>query len=272
MLPPRHDKCSFVTPLDKIRQQQRRRNEKLLFSSTPLLLATSNLRQLESTSSSLYMTSIPQRDITAAVTATSASTTTPTFDAIVPDTTILVGFGMIVIICTIAAYVWANQVVPISRTKLALAKQKNSNSSLRQYLDELLELEKTGVEAQTTLSLSSDIGTTVDAATSAASVEKIDSRNVFEEGHVTDHTINATSLQIDRKKGDRALERWLFTDWLVKDSTIRKGGRKKEPAIPILKNAKWNSGDNPVLVATTLIFLGVLFTSVTERITTLVTN
>ena len=44
----------------------------------------------------------------------------------------------------------------------------------------------------------------------------------------------------------RDFERWLFTDWLNKLDT--KGGRQKEPAFPILKEAKWNSGDNPVLV------------------------
>ena len=43
----------------------------------------------------------------------------------------------------------------------------------------------------------------------------------------------------------RDFERWLFTDWLNKPD--KKGGRQKEPALPILKQAKWNSGDNPVL-------------------------
>jgi hypothetical protein len=66
---------------------------------------------------------------------------------------------------------------------------------------------------------------------------------------------------------DRKLERWLFTDWL--QSNKRTSGRQKEPALPILKNAKWNSGDNPVLAATALILVGVLLTSVTERITSL---
>lgn len=44
----------------------------------------------------------------------------------------------------------------------------------------------------------------------------------------------------------RDFERWLFSDWLNKPGA--KGGRQKEPALPILKEAKWNSGDNPVLV------------------------
>ena len=52
---------------------------------------------------------------------------------------------------------------------------------------------------------------------------------------------------IKPKVGDgRDFERWLFSDWLNKPSS--KGGRQKEPALPILKDAKWNSGDNPVVV------------------------
>ena len=62
----------------------------------------------------------------------------------------------------------------------------------------------------------------------------------------------------------RQLERWLFTDWLIAMDRTRTR-TKKESAIPILKNAKWNSGDNPVLVATALILLGVVLTAVTER-------
>merc|ERR1711966_208474 len=46
------------------------------------------------------------------------------------------------------------------------------------------------------------------------------------------------------------------------------GGRKKEPALPILKKAKWNSGDNPVLVTVAIMMLGVVVASVTERIAT----
>jgi hypothetical protein len=66
------------------------------------------------------------------------------------------------------------------------------------------------------------------------------------------------------ESSNRVLERWLFTDWL--QSSERKKGRQKEPALPILKSAKWNSGDNPVLAATALILLGVILTSITERV------
>ena len=40
---------------------------------------------------------------------------------------------------------------------------------------------------------------------------------------------------------DKQLQKWFFSDWLRKE--------KKPVAIPFLKKAKWNSGDNPVLVA-----------------------
>jgi hypothetical protein len=52
----------------------------------------------------------------------------------------------------------------------------------------------------------------------------------------------------------RDLERWLFSDWL-NDNKSTRGGRKKEPAIPILKKAKWNSGDNPVVVTAAIMMV-----------------
>jgi len=124
-----------------------------------------------------------------------------TFDPVLPDTTTLVGFGSLIVLCAAAAWVWANQVVPVSRTKLVLSKK---NGDVKEYLEGLQE----------------------------------------------DST--------------RPVEQWLFTDWLEQQKA--RGGRQKEPALPILKSAKWNSGDNPVLVATALIGAGVVFTSVTERV------
>jgi hypothetical protein len=174
--------------------------------------------------------------------------TATSFDPVAPDVTTLVGFGIVVIVCAIAAYVWSNQVVPISRTKLALAKQKNSNSELRQYLDELAALSKTNAM----------LTTEANEGTASAANEQIESEEVVSgEGDSSDTEVKLVN--------DRAFERWLFTDWLEQDK--RRGGRQKEPAIPILKTAKWNSGDNPVLAATALILSGVLLTALTERIT-----
>ena len=182
------------------------------------------------------------------VSLTSMASTTNSFEPIVPDETTLLGFGIVVVVCAIAAFVWSNQVVPISRTKLALAKQRNSNSELRQYLDELqaLELNSTGT------SQSREVTESVDADLSVETMRNTDMQSI-------DSTLNP------ERTNNRAFERWLFTDWLVQDQN-RKSGRQKEPAIPILKSAKWNSGDNPVLAATALILSGVLLTAITERI------
>lgn len=61
----------------------------------------------------------------------------------------------------------------------------------------------------------------------------------------------------------RRFEQWLFTDWLQTNKT------RKDPALPILSKAKWNSGDNPVLAATALIILGVVASAIAERVATL---
>jgi hypothetical protein len=133
------------------------------------------------------------------IASTQASSAT-TFEPVLPDTSLLIGMGSVTILCVIAAIVWANQVVPVSRTKLALSKKKGGE--VRDYLDELQESE------------------------------------------------------------DRGVEKWLFSDWLNNDK------RKKDPALPLLPKAKWNSGDNPVLVTSALLMVGVLIAAVTERVGT----
>jgi len=165
-----------------------------------------------------------------------AGATTTAFEPIAPDTTTLVGFASIVVLCAVAAWVWANQVVPVSRTKLALSKK---NGPVKDYLD---ELRQAGGEQQVVNENGSQ------EATALAS-------------NVTMAFDNSTTIVA----GDRALERWLFTDWLQK-APATAGGRQKPSALPVLKDAKWNSGDNPVLAATALIILGVILTAVTERI------
>lgn len=62
------------------------------------------------------------------------------------------------------------------------------------------------------------------------------------------------------ENGERGFEKWLFSDWL------NKSPQKKDPAIPFLKPAKWNSGDNPVLVTAALMGVGVIIASFTERV------
>jgi uncharacterized membrane protein YraQ (UPF0718 family) len=154
------------------------------------------------------------------VTPAATSSTATTFEPMMPDATALVGLALVVLLSIITAWVWADQVVPVSRTKLAISKK---SGAVREYLD---ELEVAG--------------------------------NVTEE---------ASALLITNE--DRAFERWLFTDWLEnrkRESGSSKPGRQKEPALPVLKDAKWNSGDNPVLVASALIGAGVLVTAFTERV------
>lgn len=142
-----------------------------------------------------------------------ADSSLQTFEPILPDTATLAGFGGILVLCVALCWVWANQVVPVSRTNLAISKR---SGPLKDYLDELQE---------------------------------------------TPETTNSTTTATE---SSRAFERWLFTDWLEKRPAT--GGRQKEPALPVLKSAKWNSGDNPVLVAGALIGMGVLLTSIAEKI------
>ena len=142
-----------------------------------------------------------------------------TFEAVLPDTSLLIGMGSVFLLCVVAAMVWANEVVPVSRTKLAISK---SRGEVREYLD--------GLEQQPA------------------------------------ETINGETTETELVQSDdgRGFERWLFADWLNKPTS--KGGRQKEPALPILKDAKWNSGDNPVLVTAGIMMIGVVIASITERI------
>mmetsp|Transcript_8467 Transcript_8467/g.12540 ORF Transcript_8467/g.12540 Transcript_8467/m.12540 type:complete len:199 (+) Transcript_8467:74-670(+) len=120
------------------------------------------------------------------------------FEATLPDSSALVAMGAVLVLCVVAGFVWANEVVPVSRTKLAISK---SRGEVRSYLDEI----------------------------------KAD------------------------EEGTRNLEKWLFADWL-------NGRTEKDAAIPFLKKAKWNSGDNPVLVTSALLGLCIIVASITERI------
>jgi len=86
-----------------------------------------------------------------------------------------------------------------------------------------------------------------------------DSEKPFENSEAQ-NTTDISSMQV-RSGDNRAFERWLFSDWLNSDKRTQ-----KPAAIPVLKRAKWNSGDNPVLVASGLIMLCVLIASVTERV------
>lgn len=156
--------------------------------------------------------------------AVDSTPTIQTFEAVLPDTSLLIGFGSVVVLCVIAAFVWANEVVPVSRTKLAISK---SRGEVREYLD--------GLE------------------------QKYVEESPDETGDLSETRINAMV-----EEDSRGFERWLFSDWLNKSTS--KGGRQKEPALPILKDAKWNSGDNPVLVTAGIMMIGIVLASITERV------
>lgn len=190
------------------------------------------------------------------------------FEPILPDTTTLLAFASIVVLSVAAAWVWQTQVVPVSRTNLALSKKRGP---VKEYLDELRaasELHKTSgtteaVQQQTTIH--------VNATTSSQTNRLHHDGDIANVSTIASTTTNTTEPQ-QRQANTRTLERWLFTDWLQKGSlgSTSKPGRQKEPALPVLKNAKWNSGDNPVLVASALIMAGVIFTAVTERVANIV--
>ncbi len=178
-----------------------------------------------------------------------AAEPTGVYEAVMPQTQTLVGMGFIIVLCVALYWVWENQVVPVSRTKLAISK---SRGGVKEYLD---ELKATDPSAQ---ALSSEAVASEELSLQTANVTAADA--------TIDPSLGASAASQD----DRAFERWLFTDWLEDNKSERKGGRQKEPALPILKSAKWNSGDNPVVVAAFLMLVGLVFTALTERLAAVV--
>ncbi|KAL7524602.1 hypothetical protein ACHAWF_001015 [Thalassiosira exigua] len=205
---------------------------------TPPVLASSPLPvPLPEQISSLPISS--SSHLISAAAAASDAGSTRVFEAVAPDPSLFVGMGSVVLLCVAAGIVWANDVAPVSRTKLAISK---SRGEVRDYLDGLKVSDNTPLDD-------------VDATTMYSDDERV----IVQERSDDD--------SIKPNVGDgRDLERWLFSDWLNRPSA--KGGRQKEPALPILKEAKWNSGDNPVLVTAAIMMIGIVLASITERIAT----
>lgn len=191
---------------------------------------------------SLFATSI-DGGVDSISVASGVTSSTQVFEPILPQTEVLLAFGIIVVLSAVATWVWANQVVPVSRTKLAISK---SRGEVKEYLDELKASDPSMTNATTT------------------EMMLIASSNATDTESTPMTSSNTVSMD------DRKFERWLFADWLQDNKSARKNGRQKEPALPILKDAKWNSGDNPVLVASALLGAGVLFSAATEKIASLV--
>ena len=241
-----------------------------LVSYSTTTTTTDDNKSLSTISSSTSLSSIPMASTT---TLSSYSPDTRVFEAIGPDPSVLASFGIVVLLCIAAGYVWANDVVPVSRTKLAISKNRGE---VRDYLDSLRpESGATMEEVEDRVEEIRNIldGTAQQLASSSTTTTLSDADD--DPSSILTTTMeqqqqqqNNDNVIVKPNVGDgRDFERWLFTDWLNKPN-MSKGGRRKDPALPILKDAKWNSGDNPVLVTAAIMMLGVVVASITERIAT----
>jgi len=212
-------------------------------------------------------------DTTSAISSMMGQEPSGVYEAVLPQTETLLGMGLITVLCVVVYWVWENQVVPVSRSKLAISKNRGE---VKEYLDELKAssppsssaMEPSARFSSESISISSEavphthsVGESSSLQQPAKAVVTVDG----EENGIGNQPISPLSAT----KGDRAFEKWLFTDWLQDNKSGRKGGRQKEPALPILKDARWNSGDNPVVVAAFLMMVGIVFTTLTERIASL---
>ena len=180
-----------------------------------------------------------------------------TFDPMIPDSITLIGMSLIIITTTAAAVIWNTQVVPVSRTRLAISKTRGP---LKDYLDELRESAPRSFLSSSSVTSTPAKGMNdSDICESSEHVQNENSTIIDKNSEITAASEVITSVNRNAISKNRAFERWLFSDWLN-----RKPARKA-PAVPIfLPPAKWNSGDNPVLVTTAIMLLCVLVTSMTE--------
>jgi hypothetical protein len=71
-------------------------------------------------------------------TAATISPTATSFEAVLPDPTVILGMGFVVLLCIAASYVWANEVVPVSRTKLAISKSRGGENNMSNFFMEMI--------------------------------------------------------------------------------------------------------------------------------------
>jgi hypothetical protein len=186
------------------------------------------------------------------------------YEAVIPQTETLIGMGVIAILCVVLYFVWEKQVVPVSRTKLAISKK---GGEVKEYLDELKASESSSSSSSSSSSDLLSETTQIIGSVDENSLLLTEGSTMGINNSNTDTDKSDNEIQTENQpSSDRAFERWLFNDWLVDNKSEKKAGRQKQPALPILKNAKWNSGDNPVVVAALLMMIGVIFTALTERI------
>ena len=165
--------------------------------------------------------------------------------------------------------------VPVSRTKLALSKKRGS---VKQYLDGLQQQNSSSISSRTkaTGSLATPAfgdTTRFDDGDNELSVEPASSSSPTPSLDATAPSDTGVDISVrtNTKGNDRAFERWLFSDWLQDNRSAPKddrtnGRRSKEPALPVLKDAKWNSGDNPVVATAALMIVGLILTASVENL------
>lgn len=69
--------------------------------------------------------------------ASSSLPRTVSFEPVLPDATLFLGMGSVIMLCIAAGYVWANDVVPVSRTKLAISKSRGGVCVMNMICDML---------------------------------------------------------------------------------------------------------------------------------------
>ena len=111
---------AFISPLQP--------NTIARLSSNNNKVADSIVLRSTSTTTQLLLSenTIIDNSIDAAVTSSSPQV----FEAQLPDSSFFIGIGLVVILCIVASQVWANDVVPISRTKLAISKSRGGKFPL----------------------------------------------------------------------------------------------------------------------------------------------
>ena len=253
--------ASFVAP--SVRQQSAQFQTVCSGNCSPAFHPLRKFVSDNSVSISSTSLALGSETLDASVSSSTMEQPSGVYEAVLPQTETLLGMGFIVVLCVVLYWVWENQVVPVSRTKLAISK---SRGEVKEYLDELKSSEiASDLPSSSSELMSSEIASGTDAEVDSA----LQTTNMIvgTEEEITGIQSLAPLSATSSSTQNRAFEKWLFTDWLTDNKSERKAGRQKEPALPILKNAKWNSGDNPVVVAAFLMMVGLVFTALTERLT-----
>jgi type II secretory pathway pseudopilin PulG len=156
---------------------------------------------------------------------------------------VLARFAVIFAVLLGTALYWWQVVIPQQRTRLAISK---SRGQVKQLLDQLVTDDGTANGTSSSTITTDNCMTTVTSETSGDSAVVSNGNDGF-------------------SAEQKSLLRWFFSDWL--DRREGRRGGKKPAAIPVFsQGAKWNSGDNPILVAFGGIMACVIAASLAERV------